>query len=242
MRWSIGTVALLLTALPFVFAAEAPANLEYDVVSVKRHLFLETSDGEKAVHAGERVRSGDVLRTGSRSKTELAAPAFAARFVVGSKTRFSLAHEQPGVLLEIQRGSLRAIFGTLGEGDQRERLVTTPSAVLAVRGTEYGLEVEKDGDTSVAVFEGIVEVWEAAGVGERVRVQAGESTRVRRGKAPSRPMLHGLSPGDWDQRRRRPGQSMGGAQQGPGTSMGGPQGSGGSRSSGSQGGSKRRGG
>ena len=244
MRWSIGTVAFLLMALAFVFAAETPTELQYVVVSVKRHLFLETADGEKAVQSGERVRSGDALRTGSRSKTELAAPAFAARFVVGSKTRFSLAHDQPGVLLQIERGSLRAIFGKLKEGDQRERLVTTPSAVLAVRGTEYGVEVEKDGDTSVAVFEGTVEVWEAAGVGQRLRLQAGQSTRVRRGKAPSRPTLHGLSSRDWDQGRRRPGQSMGGAQQGqgPGTSMGGQQGSGGSRTSGSQGGSKRRGG
>jgi hypothetical protein len=124
----------------------------------------------------------------------------------------------------------------------RERLVTTPSAVLAVRGTEYGIEVEKDGDTSVAVFEGIVEVSDPRGVGEPVRVQAGNSTRVRKGKAPSRPKPHGLSANDWDQGRRRSGQAWGGSGQSSGMGSGNQSGNKGSGSSGSQGGSKKHGG
>ena len=88
--------------------------------------------------------------------------------------------------------------------------------MLAVRGTDYGVEVEKDGDTSVVVFEGTVEVWDVGGIGERTLVQAGQSTRVKRGKAPSTPKPHGLSSHDWDQGRRGVSQSMGGAQQSPG--------------------------
>ena len=116
------------------------------------------------------------------------------------------------MLLEIERGSLRAIFGKLPEGDTRERLISTPSAVLAVRGTDYGVEVEKDGDTSVTVFEGTVEVWDVGGVGKRMMVPAGQSTRIKRGKIPSTPKQHGLSSNDWDHGRRRDSQMMGGAQ------------------------------
>lgn len=242
MKWFVGVCALVFAAFAVVFGSETEAPLDYDVVTVKRHLLLETFDGEERVSAGDRLHSGDALRTGSRSKAELEAPDFSARFMIASKTRFKLAHDTPGVLLEVERGSLRAIFGKLLDGDQRERLVTTPSAVLAVRGTEYGIEVEKDGDTSVVVFEGIVEVRDPRGVGDPVRVQAGQSTRVRRGKAPSPPKQHGLSSRDWDQGRRGAGQPWAGSGQSQGMGSGNQPGSKGAGSSGSQAGSKRHGG
>jgi hypothetical protein len=242
MKWFFGACVLLFAAFAVVFGSETAATLDYDVVTVKRHLLLESSGGEEKVSAGDRLHSCDALRTGSRSKAELEATDLAARFVIASKTRFKLAHDKPGVLLEVERGSLRAIFGKLPDGDQRERLVTTPSAVLAVRGTEYGIEVEKDGDTSVAVFEGTVEVWDPRGIGDRVRVQAGQSTRIRRGKAPSSPKQHGLSSQDWDQGRRRGNQPWAGSGQSQGMGSGNQSGSKGAGSSGSQGGSKRHGG
>jgi hypothetical protein len=229
---------LTLAALALATASEAPAVLEYDVLGVKRKLLLESAEGEIALEVGDRARSGDVLRTGSRSRAELAVTEYSAKFVISSKTNFRLAHDRPGVLLEIERGSLRAIFGKLPEGDNRERLIATPSAVLAVRGTDYGVEVEKDGDTSVAVFQGTVEVWDVDGVGKRMMVQAGQSSRIKRGKAPSTPKAHGLTSRDWDRGRRRVSQPMGGSQQSPGMGSGTQSGGTGSR----QGGSYRHGG
>ena len=242
MKWPTASVVLTLATLAAAAASEAPAVLEYDVVAVKRKLLLETTDGERALEVGDHAQSGDVLRTGSRSRAELVVAEYAARFVVSSKTSFRLAHDRPGVLLEIERGSLRAIFGKLPDGDTRERLITTPSAVLAVRGTDYGVEVQKDGDTSITVFEGTVEVWDVGGVGKRMMVPAGQSTRIKRGKVPSTPKQHGLSSNDWDHGRRRDSQMMGGAQQSTGMGAGRQSGSGGSGSSSSQGGSKRHGG
>ena len=241
MKLPTPTIVLALATLAATAATEAPAVLEYDVVAVKRKLLLETTEGEREMQVGDHAQSGDVLRTGSRSRAELAVIEYSAKFVVSSKTSFRLAHDRPGVLLEIERGSLRAIFGKLPEGDTRERLVTTPSAVLAVRGTDYGVEVEKDGDTSIAVFEGTVEVWDVGGIGKRMMVPAGQSTRIKRGKAPSTPKQHGLSSNDWDQGRRRTSPAMGGAQ-GSGMGAGRQPGSAGSQSSSSQGGSKRHGG
>jgi hypothetical protein len=241
MKWHTTSIVLSLATLAAAAASEAPAVLEYDVVAVKRELLLETNDGERALQAGDHAHSGDVLRTASRSRAELSVTEYSARFVVSSKTSFRLAHDRPGVLLEIERGSLRAIFGKLSEGDTRERLISTPSAVLAVRGTDYGVEVEKDGDTSVTVFEGIVEVRDVGGIGEKTLVPAGQWTRVKRGKAPSTPKPHGLSSHDWDQGRRGLSQPMGGGPQSAGSGAGNQPGSGGARSS-SQGGSKRHGG
>jgi hypothetical protein len=246
MKWLIASTVFMLAALAAISASEPPPTFEYEVVAVKRQLFLDTGDGERELQVGDLAESGDSLRTGSRSRAELEVSEQAARFVISSNTRFRLAHDKPGVLLELELGSLRAIFGKLTEGDERERLVTTPSAVLAVRGTEYGVEVKKDGDTSVTVFEGTVEVWEASGAGERIRVRAGYQAKVKKGKAPSKPKPHGLSSGDWERGYRKssptmrgmgPSQGMG---QSPGAGPGSQQGSGGSQSR--QGGSKKHGG
>ncbi len=242
MKWLTGFVVVSLAALTLASVTEAPLSIDYAVVSLKRKLLLETADGEQELQVGAVVRSGDSLRTGSRSRAELEVAEHAARFVVASKTRFRLAHDRPGVLLEIERGSLRAIFGALPEGDTRERLVTTPSAVLAVRGTDYGVEVEKDGDTSIAVFEGTVEVWEISGVGERTLIHAGQGSRVRRGKAPSSPKPHQLSSRDWDRGRRNINPPMGSGRQMSGAGASGAQGGAGSKSPSSHGGSGRRGG
>jgi hypothetical protein len=242
MKWLTGLVVVFFAALAIAAVTDVPESFDYAVVSLKRKLLLETGDGEHELQVGAVIRSGDTLRTGSRSRAELEVAERAARFVVSSKTRFRLAHDRPGVLLEIERGSLRAIFGSLPEGDTRERLVTTPSAVLAVRGTDYGIEVEKDGDTSIAVFEGTVEVWESSGVGEKTLIHAGQASRIRRGKAPSSPKPHQLSPRDWDRGRRNINRTIGSGQQMPGAGMGGQQGARGANSPSSQGGSGRHGG
>lgn len=227
--------------LAIAVSSSTPTAIDYEVVSVKRQLLLTTTAGERPLGTGVTVHSGDELRTGSRSKAELAAPAYAARFSIEAKTRFRLTHDRPGVLLEIERGSLRAVFGKLTGDAERERLVTTPSAVLAVRGTDYGVEVEKDGDTSVVVFEGTVEVWERGGTGARVRVEAGQTTRVRRGREPSSPKAHGMTSGDWDQGRRADSRTTRQGPQSPGMAQPGSSRSGGSKAP-SGGGSKRHGG
>ena len=243
MKMPISLLALGLVAMSAAPGAEEPETLTYDVIAVKRKLLLATEDGERQLDVGARAHSGDALRTGSRSSAELAVPARGALFHVEAKTTFRLAHDRPGVLLELERGRLRAVFEPAAEGDDRERLVTTPSAVLAVRGTEYGVEVEKDGDTSVMVFEGTVEVRDAKGVGEAVSVHAGESTRIRRGRAAAAPRPHAVSRGDWDRGRgmNMPSTGSMGSTQKPmgdqGMTPGGSQGS----SSGGGGGSKGHG-
>lgn len=237
------TIFVVAASASFAIAvsSDAPTVVDYRVDSVTRQLVLVSAAGDQPLAVGATVHSGESLRTGSRSKADLSAPTFAARFSIGAKTRFRLAHDRPGVLLEVERGSLRAVFDKLTGDDDRERLVTTPSAVLAVRGTEYGVEVEKDGDTSVVVFEGTVEVWERGGTGERVRVEAGQTTRVRRGKEPAAPRAHGMTSSDWDQGRRADSSMARQGARSPGTGQPGSSGSGGSKAP-SGAGSRRHGG
>ncbi len=235
-------VAVALAALGAAPNPDPQDALVYQVVAVKRHLLLATATGELELQAGDHAQSGDSLRTGSRSSADLEVADRAARFHIGTKTSFRLTHDKPGVLIDIQRGSLRAVFGKLPEGDDRERLVTTPSAVLAVRGTEYGLEVAKDGDTTLVVFEGTVEVRDLLGRAEPVLVGAGLSTRIRTGRGPSAPSAHGISTTDWDRGQRSERPNWSGGQQTPAMGNQPRQGGAGSQSQASQGGSKQHGG
>lgn len=202
MKTIIGILAVALAAFGAAPGNETEEPISYDVVAVKRHLLLAADGGEVELKEGDHARSGDSLRTGSRSSADLEVRERAARFHIGTRTRFQLAHDRPGVLIDIERGSLRGVFGELPEGDTSERIVTTPSAVLAVRGTEYGVDVAKDGDTIVMVFEGTVEIRDRAELGETIQVGAGQSTRIRKGRTPSAPTANSLTPTDWDRGRR----------------------------------------
>jgi hypothetical protein len=213
----------------------------YEVTEVKRKLFREQPEPEIQLEVGARPAAGELLRTGSRSSAEIVSPESAATFLLRSKTRVRLAGDRPGVLLEIERGGLRALFDALSADDPPERLVATPSAVLAVRGTEYGVEVDSSGRTEVAVFEGVVEIFDLNRTGPPVRVGAGQYSTIRRGQRPAEPMPHTMSPTDWD-RGLRPGSTTmrgpGEPMQGAGAGGSGP-GAGSSGSTGAQGAGSR---
>jgi len=238
-------------------AGETSEPLRYEVTAVKRKLFVVDPPPETQILVGANPVSGQALRTGSRSSAEIVQHEAAARFTISAKTTVRLASDRPGVLLEVDRGRLRAIFDKLVGEDTGERLVVTPSAVLAVRGTEYGVEVAKSGETRVVVFSGEVEVVDLAHSGPAVVVAAGQYSTVRRGHAPGKPMSHGMGRSDWDHGRMpgsmsgrgsggmmdrgssggmmggsSSGGMMGGSSSGGGSSMGGSGGSGHSRSGG----------
>jgi hypothetical protein len=176
---------------------EAPA---YELAALERKVFREEPGPELQLEAGAPLASGDLLRTGSRSSADILCPPAMARFRLGAKTRARLASDAPGVLLELEQGRLHALFEKLGLASQ-QRLVVTPSAVLAVRGTEYGVEVDRKGTTTIVVFSGEVEVADRQGIGEPVRVGRGQYTEVRRGERAQPPIPHEMSPGHWDQGR-----------------------------------------
>lgn len=64
------------------------------------------------------------------------------------------------------------------------RVVQTPGALLAVRGTQYDVDVDKDGRTNLKVYEGIVEVRSKMQT-EPLLVHAGEMADFGRQQAPS---------------------------------------------------------
>ena len=194
----LGVAAGLFTMGAALTESEESVSFSYEVAAVKGKLLREDPAPQTKLRSGDRANSGALLRTGWRSSAEIGVSGEGAQFTLGSRTRVRLAKDRPGVLLEVEKGRLRAVFEKLTVGPTRDRTVVTPSAILADRGTEYGVAVSKSGDTNVVVFSGTVDVTDLGGHRPAVSVKAGEYCTIQRGQLPSRAMPHHMNRGGWD--------------------------------------------
>jgi hypothetical protein len=112
-----------------------------------------------------------------------------SEIVVQPHTKLILVAPQPGNwdALEIILGKVRAYIRKRTGGAPPFQM-GTPSAVIAVRGTRFDVEVNTTGVSEIDVFEGLVEVGSTTMSGAPVLVSPGMSTRVGRGTAPETPV------------------------------------------------------
>ena len=139
------TLLVLLLALP-------AAAQDYRFDEVKRTVALN----EKRIATGDRAKGGDSVETGWFSYALISAEGHRAKFEIFGSTEVKLADETPGVILSLERGRIRAAFDKITGSEPR--VVKTPGALLAVRGTQFDVRVDRSGNTTVDVYEGIVEV------------------------------------------------------------------------------------
>lgn len=230
MRRTTASLAALAVAAGIALApAPAPAGaaIVYRFEHVKSRVTRLPSGDEVhrvRVRTGETATEGDVVRTGLLARAVLAVPDRAVRFEISSSSQVRLAGPEPGVILVLESGRLKAAFDAF-TGASEERRVAAPGALLAVRGTRYGLEAIPGGGTVVAVFEGTVELFPADG-SPSLRVDRGEFCRVAPGSAPRKGSMEraGMSEKGWASRGSglAPGVSDGRGAGGPGAA--GPQG------------------
>jgi len=233
MPWLISCLLVAGQAAAPIASPAAPFVYQFDEV---RHKVQRWPGGDEArtvrVAKGDTAAPGDFVATGWFGQTILSVPSRGARFEVYANAQVRLAGGEPGVLLTVAHGRVKAFFEKLLDGDTGERRLAVPGALLAVRGTRYGVDVDAHGITSLVVFEGVVEVLgKTAGI-EPVRIKAGEwslispggQTRIQRGPAP------GYSERGWSQGMRP--DSGAGPGGGPGPGGQGPMAPGGSLPSG----------
>jgi len=179
------TLAASLMSLMLIASAGAQApTVDYRFDEVKRKVTLTTPKQELRVEKGNHAQSGDKVSTGLFSYALIATEHYKAKFEIFSSTDVQLAGGTPGVILSLNRGRLHAIFDKLTGTEPR--VVQTPGALLAVRGTQYTVEVDKSGHTTLDVFEGIVEVRSDLRR-EPIMVHAGEESVFGRHEAPNAP-------------------------------------------------------
>lgn len=176
--------SLAMLAATAATTPQAPVGYRFD--EVKRNVVLKSANKESQATKGLRAQSGDHVHTGLFSYALIAAEEHHAKFEIFSSTDVQLAGGTPGVILSLERGRMHALFDKITGSEPR--IVQTPGALLAVRGTQYNVEVDGSGKATLDVFEGIVEIQSPLRP-QPFLVHAGESSIFsRREPPPDHPM------------------------------------------------------
>lgn len=176
--------SLALLAVTAATTPQAPVGYRFD--DVKRNVVLKSANKESQAAKGLHAQSGDHVHTGLFSYALIAAEEHRAKFEIFSSTDVQLAGGTPGVILSLERGRIHALFDKITGSEPR--IVQTPGALLAVRGTQYNVEVDGSGKATLDVFEGTVEIQSPLRP-QPFLVHAGESSMFsRREPPPDHPM------------------------------------------------------
>jgi len=142
---------------------------------------LRRAAGALPALKGVEVESGDIVITGANGRAQirfsdggLVALYPDSQFTV---TRYADAGNaaQDQFAVNLARGGLRAITGWIGKRDARNYKVTTPTAVVGIRGSAFLIAFNAQGELLVTGEQDEIEVCTEAGC---VGVTAGESVRV----------------------------------------------------------------
>jgi hypothetical protein len=135
---------------------------------------------------GEQLPPGTILDTGSGRL--LLRLSDGSEVIVRAHTRLQV--QQPSLTdpsyFQLLLGRLRALINKRTGGAVPFEL-GTPSAVIAVRGTEFDVEVNPRNVTEVDVVDGLVEVYGRNAAGGSVLLEPGFSTRVGMDSGPEQP-------------------------------------------------------
>lgn len=169
-------------AIAFLSANALGQAVEIRVASVSGNVIVSgKARTSSPLQLGELLASGDVIETanGGRVRLELTDGSVV---IVQPQTRIILQdyHSAGSLrdLLKISVGRVRIKINRFGSQPNPYR-VNSPTASIAVRGTEFGVTVSANGDTQVMVYEGLVEVSSLFNPQRRVLVEPGRGVIIR---------------------------------------------------------------
>lgn len=177
---------LILSALALsAHAKEGGERWDARIVTASGEVTVHPADGSAEVAAddGMPLEQGDRVVTAAGAWAEIG---FDGSSLVTLRENSDFTLERTETDSSSFRLSLGALVAKIESLGARQLHVRTPTAVAAVRGTEFGVEVEPD-QTHVGVYdEGSVEVTGDAGGAETLAPR--QETSVFRGKVPSKPI------------------------------------------------------
>jgi hypothetical protein len=152
--------------------------------------------GELTVHRGrlpaqllklqEAVQPGDELITGPNAEAVIqASDGSTVHVFPDSRVIFSERSADIQEFLHLLLGSIKVHIEKLS-GRPNPHRMTTPTAIIAVRGTTFSVFVDETDATLVAVEEGVVAVANARFPADEVLLNRGQRTWVRPGQPPVR--------------------------------------------------------
>jgi hypothetical protein len=170
-----------------VFAAGSAGVAQFIAGDVN---VLRANGKTEALAKGKALESGESILTGTGGRAQV-------RFSDGGlvslqpNTEFKIANyvdeadpRQDRFLVDLLRGSMRAITGLIGKRNRENYKVTTTTATIGIRGSGFSVGYNPDGSLGITTELDAIEVCNAGGC---VGLTAGESVRVINGsEAPAR--------------------------------------------------------
>lgn len=175
-------VSATLALFALAGSAQSPAPIDYQFDDVRRTVTLTSGSQQSKAAKGTKALGGDKVQTGWFSYALIASAHYGAKFELYGSTDVRLSSATPGVILSLERGKLHAIFDKITGTEPR--IVQTPGALLAVRGTQYDVDVDSQGQTTLRVFEGIVELQSELRPAPMM-IRAGEAANYSRREPPA---------------------------------------------------------
>lgn len=174
---------LLLAALLAVPAVADDWNARVTEVSGTVLIYAAGSEEGLPAEAETPLEDGDRVETGEDGRAELALES-ESLMELGPGSSFTVGSTQESdSWFSLSLGTLMAKVKSLAATRRKRFRIRTPTSVCAVRGTEFGVEVGNDGETSVGVFdEGQVAVSAGGdGSGAETLLGAKQETTVAHG-------------------------------------------------------------
>jgi FecR protein len=187
----VAMVVLLILALPLWAQNQVAGHLS----AVKGNVSLETGQSTPVLlHKGDDVRSGDTIRADAKSSATVQLPdGSTVRIYPNSRVELRPEDGKWKEFLHVLLGNVRVKIEKLS-GRPNPKVTTTPTAIIAVRGTIFAVAVEQNGDTQVGLEKGLVAVASRLHPEHEVLVEPGQETWVRNGHEPGQPqrMQHSM--------------------------------------------------
>jgi len=167
-----------------VRSVEAPQGT---ILDFKGSVNIFQEDKWDGVNEYQPVYEKNIVKTSDNSITEIMFDDDTViLFEEGTEAEIKIKDGVPEVSLKQGR-----ITSSVVPGEEIAFFVSSPLAIIGVRGTEFTVTHRGDG-TDIAVFKGKVEVADRTVKSKKIKVRAGKQSFVYKGKNPSKPV--GLSP------------------------------------------------
>jgi hypothetical protein len=158
----------------FLFAAETRIT----AVAGKADVKYAQQDAWYQARTGDRVGVGQTIKTKARSRVQVEL-ADGSKIEVLPNSQVNLHNlNSKSPTIKVALGRLKAWVSKNARRSKFE--VHTPVAVCSVRGTEFTVGFDEQGQSTIEVDEGLVGVRRLDGLGEEVPVGAGEKLDIRR--------------------------------------------------------------
>lgn len=157
-------------------AQQGDVALVYRLLQEGRMLVISPTGLQRAAAIGERLRDRDVVATSANTRAALRFTDDGSILRVNPNSQVRLtAGDERGVLVRTLQLEFGEVWARVTHHQGTTLRVQTPAGVAAVKGTEFVVQVGRDGTTTVLTLEGVVEFFNQAG---RVDVPAGRKVTV----------------------------------------------------------------